>query len=472
VLPIDKRYERRRIMEDLIIKNGLVVTPEGIIRGGLAVRGQKILHIGTDNSLPKAKLEVDAGGNYVLPGLIDPHVHIGRSEEEDFTSQFRTESTSAVISGVTTFMGFIRFGEILEKRLPVYRKAKEIGRQNSFIDFKFHAYLFTEEQVKEIPQLIEEGITSVKLFLNHTEESAGKRGYRAINFGFVYKVMEIMAGYGPPALVQAHCEQRDIIDLLFHRLQARERNDFLAWSEARPAICETMHAFCLGLISLETGCPVYIVHVSSKETVDAIRYLRQKGAKIYAETCPHYLTLTRDTPMGVLARMEPPLRSETDVDGLWQAVADGTFDTMGSDHVPLPRRQKEEDGLWKGMPGVGGIGAILPLMMTEGVNKGRITVERLVELTSENPARIFGIYPQKGALSPGSDADIIIVDPNKEWVLSADNLKSHSDYSIYEGRAVKGKAIKTFVRGKLVAEDGEMVTEAPLGEYVTPCLKK
>ena len=365
-------------------------------------------------------------------------------------------------------MGFVRFGEVLGKRAPVYRKGKEAGKLNSFIDFKFHAYLFTDEQVEEIPQLIKEGITSVKLFLNHSEESAGKKGYRAINLGFVYKVMEIMAGYGPPALVQAHCEQRDIIDFLYHRLEAQGRKDFPAWSEARPAICETMHAFCLGLISLETGCPVYIVHVSSRETVDAIRYLRQKGAKVYAETCPHYLTLTRDTSMGVLARMEPPLRSEADVEGLWRAVADGTFDTIGSDHVPLPRRQKEEDGLWKGTPGVGGIGTILPLMMTEGVNKGRITIGRLVELTAENPARIFGIYPRKGVLSPGSDADIVIIDPNKEWVLSADSLKSRSDYSIYEGRAMKGKAVKTFVRGKLVAEDGELVAESPLGEYIMP----
>lgn len=453
-------------MDDLVIKNGLVVTPQGIVRGGLVVRNETIMQVGADDSLPKAKLEVDAKGNYVLPGLIDPHVHIGRALEEDFTSQFKTESISAAISGVTTFIGFVRFGEILKRRLPVYLKGKEIGKQNSYIDFKFHAYLFTEEHLEEIPQLIEEGITSVKLFLNHTEESARKVGYRAVNFGFVYKIMEVIASYGPPALLQAHCEQGDIIAFLSKRLEAQGRNDFLAWSEARPAICETIHAFSLGLISLETGCPTYIVHVSSKETVDAIRYLRQKGAKIYAETCPHYLTLTKNTPMGILARMEPSLKSEADIEYLWKAVADGTFDTIGSDHVPLLRQQKEETGIWKGTGGVGGIGAILPIMITEGVSKGRITIERLVKLTSENPARIWGIYPKKGALSPGSDADIIIVDPHKEWVLSADNLKSRSDYSIYEGRAVKGKAIKTFVRGKLVAEDGALVAETPLGKYV------
>jgi len=304
--------------------------------------------------------------------------------------------------------------------------------------------------------------------LNYTEESARRVGYRAVDMGFVYKAMETLAGYGPPALAQVHCEQPDIITLLSDRLQAQGRNDFLAWAESRPAVCETIHAFSLGLISMETGCPVYIVHVSNKETVDVIRYLRQRGVKIYAETCPHYLTLTKSTPMGLLARMSPPLRSESDIEYLWQAVADGTFDTIGSDHVPLMRQQKEEDGVWKGIPGVGGIGAVLPLIMTEGVNKGRITIERMVKLTSENPAKIWGIYPKKGALSPGSDADVVIVDPDREWVLSADNLKSRSDYSIYEGRTVKGKAIKTFVRGKLVAEDGTLVIETPIGEYVMP----
>jgi dihydropyrimidinase len=221
---------------------------------------------------------------------------------------------------------------------------------------------------------------------------------------------------------------------------------------------------------METGCPVYIVHVTNKETIDVIRYLRQRGAKIYAETCPHYLTLTKNYPMGVLARMSPPLRNQEDVDYLWERVADGTFDTIGSDHVPLMRRQKEEDGIWKGIPGVGGIGAMLPIMLTEGINKGRLTIEQLVKLGCENPARIWGIYPKKGVLAPGSDADIVIVDPTREWVLSVDSLKSRADYTIYEGRRVKGKAVKTFVRGHLVAENGDLVAKVPLGGYVYPLL--
>lgn len=451
-----------------MVKNGLIVTPHGLIRGGLAVRNDRIVQIGADDSLPKANLEVDAGGAYVLPGLIDPHIHIGGTKEEGAISEFRTESISAAVSGVTTLMGFVGFGAILEHRLPVYQRFKEAGKQNSFVDFKFHAYLVTEAHLEEIPGLIEEGITSAKLLLGYSEEEARRSGRKAISLGFTYKAMEILAGYGPPVLIQAHCEQPDIISVITKRLIAQGRTDFLAWTESRPAICEAIHAFSLGLISLETGCPVYIVHVSAKETVDVIRYLRRMGAKVYAETCPHYLTLTRNTPMGILAKMAPPLRDEADIECLWQAVSDGTFDTIGSDHCVRQRYEKEEAGVWGGIPGVGGIGAILPLMMTEGVSKGRITIEQLVKLTSENAARIWGIYPKKGVLSPGADADIIIVDPGKEWVLSADNLKSCSDYSIYEGRAVRGKAIKTFIRGRLVAEDGELVAAAPLGEYVYP----
>jgi len=453
-------------VENLVVKNGLIVTPHGVIRGGLAVRNDKIVQIGADDSMPKANLEVNARGAYVLPGLIDPHVHIGAANEEGAISEFRTESISAVVSGVTTMMGFVRFGNMLEHRLPIYRRCKEIGKQNSFVDFKLHAYLVNEAHLEEIPGLIEEGITSSKLMLGYREEEAKRAGMAAIDLGFTYKAMDLLARYGRPVLIQAHCEQPDIISVITEKLISDGRIDFLAWTESRPAICEAIHAFSLGLISLETGCPVYIVHVSAKETVDVIRYLRQKGAKVYAETCPHYLMLTKHTPMGVLAKMAPPLRGEMDIECLWQAISDGIFDTIASDHVVRQRREKEEAGTWKGVPGVGGIGAILPLMMTEGVHRGRITIEQLVKLTSEKAAKIWGLYPKKGVLSPGADADIVIVDPRKEWVLSADKLKSCSDYSIFEGKAVRGKAIKTFIRGKLVAEDGELVAEAPFGEYV------
>ena len=461
-------YAGRPMTEDLVIKNGLVVTPQGIMRGGLAIRGEKIVQLASDELLPKASLEIDAGGCYVLPGIIDPHIHLGGTKEESTIADFRTETTSAAISGVTMIIAYFGFGDPLAPRLAYYKRAKEMGKQNSFIDFKFHAYLFNDIHLKEMPDVIKEGVTSAKLLLGSNEEEAKRSGRHAIGLDYAYRLMDILSVYGPPVFVQAHCEHPDIISVFTKELKAKGRNDFLAWVESRPPICEAIHAYSLGLMSLKTGCPLYIVHVSAKETITAIKHLRQLGAKIYAETCPHYLTLTKNTPMGLLAKMAPPLREETDMDCLWRAVSDGTIDLIGSDHCLRWRRDREEVEAWQGIPGIGGIGAILPLLMTEGVHKGRMTIEQMVKLTSENAARIWGIYPRKGVLSPGSDADIVIVDPNKEWVMSANNLKSASDYSVYEGRVVKGKAIKTFVRGKLVAEEGELVTKTPVGEFIHP----
>lgn len=455
-------------MEDLVIKNGLVVTPQGIIRGGVAVRGDKIIQVGADDMLPKANMEVDAKGNYVLPGIIDPHVHVGRAEESDFISQFKTESACAAIAGVTTFVSFVRYGEILQPRLPFYKKGIELGNANSYIDYKFSAYMFSEEQLKEIPQLIEEGIYSCKVFLSLSPETAKKRSYLPVNYGFLYRVMEEQVKAGPPAMIQAHCEEPTIIDMLAARLEGQGRTDFAAHLESRPGFTEAMTVFNLGMLAWERKAQIYIVHVSAKESVDVIKYLRNMGARIYAETCPHYLTLTGDNPLGVLTRIEPPLRTEADNAALWKAVSDGTIDTIGSDHVPLMRKQKETDGVWKGTPGVGGTGTMLPIMLTEGLNKGRIKIERLVQLMSENPARIFGMYPKKGAISPGSDADIVIIDPKREWTITAEAIKSRSDFSIYEGKKAKGRAIKTFVRGKLVAEEGSMIEAPPHGKFVRP----
>ncbi len=275
-------------------------------------------------------------GADVLPGLIDPHVHIGTDDEERTISEFRTESISAAISGVTTFMAFVRVGATLGYRLPVYQKCKRIGKENSYVDFKLHAYLVSEAHLQEIPRLIEEGITSAKLMF-YREEEAKKIGLRALDLGFAYKAMKLLAGSGPPVLIQVHCEQPDIISVITEELMGQGRTDFLAWTESRPAICEAMHAFSLGLMSIETKCPVYIVHVSAKETIDAIEYLRKKGAKVYAETCPHYLTLTKNIPLGVLAKMAPPLRDGSDREVLWQALSEAAIDTIGSDHVVRQR---------------------------------------------------------------------------------------------------------------------------------------
>ena len=455
-------------MEDLVIKNGILITPQGRIHGGLTVSGGKITEVGSDGSLPKAREEVNAQGFVVLPGLIDPHVHLGQDKEEKFRDQCRTESITAALGGITTMITTARFGNALEPRLPTYRKAKEVGRNHSFIDFKFNAFMTNQKHLEEIEGLMKEGVCSFKLMMAYTREEAKQIGLEGIDWGFAYRLFEIVAKLGPPALAQIHCEEPEIIHLLRQRLMAQGRQDIAAWTESRPAFCEAMQLFDAGLLAKELGTPLYIVHMSAKESVDALQYLRTKGTKIYGETCTHYLVLDRSPACGIAAKVNPPLRDIPDQERIWEGLREGTLDTIGSDHVPYMRADKESGGLWKSMPGFGAMGATLSLLVSEGINKGRLTWEQLVKLTSENTARIFHIYPQKGALSPGSDADLVIVDPSREWVLGADTLKSRSEFSIYEGRKVKGRAVKTFIRGRLIADNGQMVVDKPSGAYVLP----
>lgn len=455
-------------MEDLVIKNGILITPQGRVHGGLTVSGGKITEVGSDGSLPKAQKEVDAQGFVVLPGVIDPHVHLGQDKEEKFRDQCRTESITAVLGGITTMITTARFGNALEPRLPTYRQAKEIGRNHSFIDFKFNAFMATQSHLEEIEGLMEEGVSSFKLLMAYTREEARQVGMEGIDWGFAYRLFEIVAKLGPPALAQIHCEEPEIIHLLRQRLMAQGRQDIAAWTESRPAFCEAMQLFDAGLLAKELGTPLYIVHMSAKESVDALQYLKSKGAKIYGETCPHYLVLDRNPACGIVAKVNPPLRDIPDQERLWEGLRAGILDTIGSDQCPFMRADKESGGLWKSMPGFGAMGATLSLLVSEGINKGRLTWEQLVKFTSENTARIFHIYPQKGALSPGSDADLVIVDPSREWVLGAESLKSRSEFSIYEGKKVKGRAVKTFVRGRLIADNGQMVADKPGGEYVLP----
>jgi len=457
-------------MQDLAIRNGLVVTPSGLIRGGLTARDGKITQVGSDNSLPKARLEVDAEGNYLLPGIIDTHVHLAHVHPEDeFVPQLREESGAAAIGGITTLItttvGLVHTDPTVP-RVDLQRRHKKEGVHNSFVDFKITHWMYTPGHLDEVEALFKEGCTSFKFIFF----VAGATRLEQLDWGFAYRGFRKIAKLGGQCIVTLHAEQPDIIAFLQQELMGQGRTDLMAWTDARPAICETIDVLTAGLIGLEVGCPVYIVHVSAWQSIEAIKFLRQMGAKIYAETTPHYLALTKYEPLGIGGVVKPPLRDETHVARLWQAVADGTIDTIGSDHVPIKLQvDKLERGLWKCQGGLPGMGVILPIMVNEGVNRGRITMEQLAKVSSENAARIFGIYPKKGVLSPGSDADIIIVDQHKEWTIGVDTLKGLSDYSPYEGKVVRGKAIKTFVRGRLVAEDGRLVTESPLGEFVEPC---
>ena len=455
-------------MADFVIRNGLVVTPTGVIRGGLAVTGDKITEVGSNELLPKADSEVDAGGNFVLPGVIDPHTHlhrVGPGPDLAFSDAIKTESVSGAVSGTTTVVSTAYMPIKTPKQLPTLRELREGGNKNSFIDFKFNTIIFYDSHIEEMPELVKEGFNIFKFLMGYAGEEAKALGIVALNWGDFYKAAEMIAGIGPPAIQLIHCEEPEIRHILAKRLEAAGRADLTAWEESSPSVLEGMHAFTAGLIAYQLGSLLYVVHVNSEESVEAVDYLRTKGARVWAETCNHYLSLTKYSPLGGMAKCSPPLRDEANQKLLWRAIANGTIQTVGSDQCMITRASKEK-GVWEASPGVGVMGSVLPVMMTDGVSKGRITIEQLVKICSENPAKAFGMYPQKGVLSPGSDADIIIVDPDKEWVITRERMKSALEYCAFEGYRVKGKVLKTFVGGELVAQDGELVAKTPHGRYV------
>jgi dihydroorotase-like cyclic amidohydrolase len=264
-----------------------------------------------------------------------------------------------------------------------------------------------------------------------------------------------------------HAEEPDIMEMLRERLRSQGRQDLAAWSDSRPGICEAMHVFSAGLIAREVGAPLYVVHTSSKEGIEAARFFRSKGDRLYIETCPHYLVLTKRAGLGNVGKVNPPLREDADRDALWEAIADGTVDTIGSDHGNYTKQHKE-GSIWDIMPGFPSLGATLALLVSEGVNRGRLSWEQLARLTSENTARLFSLYPRKGAIQPGADADLVLVDPDREWVLDTTSMRSASEFTVYDGTRVKGKAVKVFQRGRLLVDDGEVLARAPLGRFIPP----
>jgi len=455
-------------MEDLAIRDGLIITPTGSLYGGIAASKGIITYIGDNQGLPQARREIDANGKVVLPGMIDPHIHLGGAEEKRFESECRSESISAAIGGVTTMMSFVRFGDVLGPRLNTYRKAREIGSASSFIDFKVHAYMLNDRHLNEMRAIMSEGVNSFKLMMGYSAEEAKTIGLEAIGWSLAYRVFEEAAKLGPSALVQMHCEEPEIISVLIAKLKEEGREDIGGWSDSRPSICEAMHVYSAGLIAKKLGTQFYVVHASARESVDIIREFKKQGTKIFGETCPHYLLLNRNTNLGNLAKVNPPLRSSEDQERLWLGIKEGTIDTVGSDHVVQMRESKEGQSLWEAKLGFAGMGATLSLLISQGVNRGKISWEKLVKITSENTAKIFHLYPKKGALLPGADADIVIVDPEEEWKLGADCLQSASNFSVYEGIKVKGRVKKTFVRGMLIAEDARLVAEEPNGNYIFP----
>src|SRR5919107_1252043 len=388
-------------MPDLTLRNGTVVTPTGLVRGGLTVTDGVITSIGADPELPRGDTDLDVDGRYLLPGLVDPHVHLGIGDgagPDKLRRDFVTESRDAAAGGVTTMITTTLFGA--QSRGEVAELAIAEGDRHSTVDYRRTAVVTTREHLREAEALVSLGIRSFKFFLGYKGAQAESFGMNAsgISWDFFYEACEALGAAGATAFPTIHAEDPYVRDFLTERLRGKGTSRQLeTWLETSPNILEPMQIYPAALIAHEVGTPVYVVHTSAWQSVDLIRELKEKGWPVYGETLAAFLYWTAPEAdakgKGAVAKIQPPIRLDRDRDALWHGVLDGTITSIGTDCQMYSRDSRQGD-FW---------GA---------------------RVLRETPPRRFDLYPRKGALAVGSDADIVVFDPTAERVPTAADLHS------------------------------------------------
>lgn len=474
---------------DLVVKGGKIVTPDAVFAGSIAIENGKIVAIAEDKNCPPGKQTINASGKYVIPGVVDPECHLGHARllEEDIKSETR----AAIATGVTTW-GMQLSSTVVRKTITKFEKPEdippwltvfpiltELGDKHSMVDYFLTSKIMNDTHAFEIPALAEtHGVTSFKTQLHLRSGTAvwdvwvggRQQGIFGYDDGMVYAAMRNIARLGPPSLYALHCENWEIARIIQQDLLMEGRKDTGAWDDRSPAFCEAGHVRAYSYYAKITGCPIYIQHVTTPETVKEILKAKEEGVKIFGQSGSHYLSLPKDT-----WKINVPLRSKEVIEQMWQALRDGLIDCVGSDHVNYGKRREEMEvkgDVWKTQSGFPSrVEALLPIMLSEGVNKGRITLQRLVEVCSYNPARILGLHPKKGILALGSDADLVVIDLEKECKVTNDMIYCGAGWSIYEGWEIKGWPVMTILRGQVMMEwpDGEprpKIVGQPIGRYI------
>lgn len=456
------------IMLDLIVKGGRIFTAGDTFEKDIGIKDGKISQISSSISDTSAKV-VDATGKYVLPGLIDGHTHMefpfmGTVTVDDFYHGTR----AALGGGVTTIVDFISpaKGQNLLEAYDVWR-----GNADPKVvsDYALHSIIreASEENLQQVQEMVKRGVTSFKLFMAY-------KGELMMEDGDLYETIKAITD--AKAVVAIHAENGEIISKLTGELLAEGKNGAINHYNSRPEPLEYEAANRIAVIASTVGKNVklYLVHTSTGKAVDIMARYRKKGYQFYNETTPNYLIMDREVlnrDDGYRLIMSPPFRKNDQLDKLWERLAFGDISTIGSDHCVYSdeqkRRYKEEIPSFNEVPnGVPGVETILPLMYFYGVKKGRISMQKLVEVTSANPAKLYGLYPRKGSLMPGSDADIAILDPERKVKITPELLHSNIDYSIFDGMEVVGWPHATIRRGDLVFSEGEVTAEKGSGKYI------
>ena len=310
------------------------------------------------------------------------------------------------------------------------------------------------------------GVTSYKFMLTRKGAEVAAKGGQVADDGFLLDNFSNIAKLGNSGLAICHAENIEVISRVMPKIMATGRQDLAAWAEARPGYCETLDVIRASSIAKIAGCRIYFVHQHYPASIEAISRAKADGIDVTAETCPQYLVLNADSDIPTsYGRINPPLRDKESNEGLWRAISDGSITCLGSDHCSVTKDPEQD--LWTAPSGMPGVETFFPILLSEGVSKGRVPLQKLVEMLCQNNAKTFGIYPQKGTISIGSDADLVIVDMDKKVKLGhASSHYSVSNYCPYEGWEVKGWPVLTMVRGNIVVKDGQMLAEPGTGKYI------
>jgi len=447
---------------DTVIAGGTLVTAAETFEAALAIDGGEIVGVGEERALPDATERIDASGHLVMPGIIDPHVHV---DDHVSIDSYESATRAAALGGVTTLIDFAWQAyagdeSAWDEPAPLLEgvEEKRANASEALVDFGLHGGVLREDDdlFEELADVIDAGVTSFKMY---TAYDFG------LSNGFIGRVFEHLSEHGAVGIV--HSEDDSVCEARTEELRSAGRDDPEDYPKSRPDYAEAMAAEDVVRLASEAGAKYYGIHTTCRASADVLDNFHEDGSQVRAETCVHYTTLDDSVyaDQGNLPKIAPPIRSTDDVEAMFEHLRRSTLSVVSTDHVAAKRADKEDRPWWQGPFGANSVQRSLPVFHDEAVNRRGFSYPFLVRVMSANPARTFGL-PKKGTLEPGTDADIVIFDPDATRTITADDNASRADYSIYEGRKVTGSVATTLVRGTVVADDGEVVTEPGHGKFV------